>query len=56
MTEKWTKEEEELVRKHWGGTSREDLKKLLPKRTWESVSKKAHRFQIKRDDGSVNHN
>lgn len=43
---KWTPKEIEILRKHYGQTSKETLQSFLPQRTWETIRVMAHKIKL----------
>ncbi len=44
----WTQPERELIRQHYPQTAREELLRMLPEKTWDSIKKEAMGKHIKR--------
>lgn len=50
-TDLWSKQEEELLRQHWGKSKQQDIKLLFPNRHITAIQKKAQRMKLVGDMG-----
>ena len=48
MNTKWTKQEKNILKKHYKNTEKEKLKKMLPERSWTGIMQYAEKLDIKR--------
>lgn len=50
---KWSKKEDDVVKKYWFNCPREIISKLLPLRHWQSIGERARKLGLKRDQTSL---
>lgn len=48
----WTEKEEQILRKHYKTSSQDKIKKLIPRRSWDSIIKKAYALGLSRKRGN----
>lgn len=56
MINKWSRKEENILKKFWSSMPREELEKMLPDRTWAALDKKAGRINIHREKFAPDYN
>ena len=53
---KWTKKEDNILKKHWKNGKKKIILNKLPKRTWNAIVCRARILKIKRDSSHINVN